>query len=267
MKVFARKHKIFLLLVPFLLIYFFALRPFIFAEVIEQNSATSKIRVETSGNGKSTIKVKSSSNTSNQTNIVQNSYKEEIKVESKNGETKSEVIINGEKVYEGNEGKIEVKTQSSSNDSNGATLTPTPSIKVEPTIKIEKSDGSVRIIITKSGVGAESDINVSTDSAGNSITIHTSQGLKNILTPDQALSIAEKDKRIDTLKSMHNNKLKKKFVQLKKLIKLSELNGKPVYIIEGSKNQNLFGLFNFKLNKKLIISAENGNILKDFFTI
>lgn len=204
---------------------------------ISDDSNSTSVRVETEGNAD--IKVNSNVNSSSTTTINNNSS-QSVRVESKNGETKSEVIIDGKKVYEGDKSNIEINSDTT--DKNTVDVT-TDGNKV--TVKVERS-GNNYVLKSNDGTTAESSYKI--EVKNNKAIISTPSGTKEItLEPDEALNITVQNGDIDVVD--------------KKTLRLEEENGNIVYVVKGIKNEKFLRLLPTTIEKELVISARNGEVL------
>lgn len=241
--------KSFLLLV---LTFLSTLLPsYAYAETYTTSNGTSTVHVETSGD--SDVHIDSNS-TTNSVNSIQEGSDESIHVESKNGDTKSQVIINGKKVYEGTSGHIEVKSNNSTTTKNGTT---TDNSDSKTTVTTE--DGKTTVIVEKNGntstiknndVSATTNLNVTVDKTNNKLKVKIGDKIQEVnLLPDQALKIVIDDKILDAVDTA------------KKTVSITTKDGQVIYKVVGTKNTKIFGVFPIKYIRIAEISAENGKVL------
>jgi len=225
----------------------------VYAETYNSSNGTTDISVSTEGN--SDVTIKSTSNT-NSTTTVEKGYNESIHVESKNGDTKSQVIINGKKVYEGNSGKVEVKSNSSTTSTNGSV---TGDSESKTTVTTE--DGKTTVIVEKNGkasvvennnVKAKTNLDVSVNKENNKLLIKIGNKVHEIdLLPDQAVKLVIDNNIIDTINE----------TSLQEAVDIDVEKDQIIYTIKGTKSTKLFGLLPVKLERVVKVAAQNKEVV------
>ncbi len=192
---------------------------------------------------------------------------EKIKMRSKDGELRTDIYSQGVKVrFELKDGVMIIKKELEDGTEVDIDEEDADEIETElgnQNIQVASDEGN--IVIARGGVAARSLFPVSIDLPSNSLIIQTPAGTRQLaILPDVAVSNLIAGGFID---EVEDDVASSQFAGVTDVVEINEDNGTTVFLVNGISNENLLGFIPVKIKKRLILSTQTGEIIREQQTL
>lgn len=192
---------------------------------------------------------------------------EKIKVKTKEGEIKTEIVSGGVKVkLERKDGRLKIKAENEAGEE--LELGEEEIFKIEERIdknivKVATGEGE-KMVFGRGNVAAATNFPLSVDLTTNSLVVKTPSGTKTVaVLPDAAVNNLLAANVIDKLgaAALTAATASGGLSGVSSIIQFGERNGVAVYDVAGEKQERLFGLIPVSIRKTVTVSAETGELV------
>lgn len=189
-------------------------------------------------------------------NESESENKQELKTETKNGETKIDIRSNGVRIrFETKDGKLVIKKENEEGQQEDVNKNEQAEVENElenNDVRVATTSGNA-IMVSKNGVGARTNLPLSVDPVTHELFVQTPQEIRLVAVLPDAVAGLLLSKNI--LSQLNTTK--------EAQTELTEQNGKLVFKATGVKNERLLGIFPVKFQKTVVLSAETGQVLEE----